>query len=276
MPTTKHSPRRTGSPSSEIHPRNGFSSIRQAQAFATFADFVARRVGTPPHLLRDIRQEAESSLLTWAAAGPLRADGSPRFAKWDAVAAMLALCCRADVETLHRGTVHPRRHRCRNGLVRIRGEWRASSRLFLRAPRSAWQCALDAAARRLALLDQSKAAPRVEFDPTPAVTFATVSQDFLAGITERALILSGAWARGAAFRANVATAAADALAAWLARRARFVRVDVRAALLARVRRTGDRFAAWPVSLVRAVRRAAELAAGLPVLCNVRQAVGVFA
>jgi len=154
MPTTKHPTRRTVSPAPETRPKNEFASIRQAQAFATFADFVARRVGTPPHLLRDIRQEAGSSLLTWAGTGPLRADGSPRFAEWDASAAMLALCRRAEVETLHRGTVHPRRHRCRNGLVRIRGEWRASSRLFLRAPRSAWLCALDAAARREAVLNE--------------------------------------------------------------------------------------------------------------------------
>lgn len=268
MPTTKHPTRRHG-----LAP--AVSTVHQARAFATFADFVARRVGTPPHLLRDIRQEAESSLLTWAGTGPLRADGSPRFANWDASAALFALGRRAEVETLHRGTVHPRRHRSRNGLVRIRGEWRASSRLFLRAPRSVWRCALDAAARRLALLEKAKTAPRVVFDPAPAATFAAVSQDFLAAVADRALILSGAWAQGAAFRANVAKAAAGALAAWLARRARFVRVDVRAALLARVRRTGDRFAAWPVSLVREARRAAEIAAGLPILA-VRQSVGVFA
>jgi hypothetical protein len=269
MPTTKNPTRRTGSPA--------VSSVRQARAFATFADFVARRVGAPPHLFRDIRLEAESSLLTWAGTGPLRADGSPRFADWDASAALLALCRRAEVEMLRRrGAEHSRRHRSRNGLARIGAEFRPSSRVFLRAPRSLWRCALDAAARQLALLDAAKAAPRVVFDPAPAVTFADVSRDFLAAVADRALILSGAWARGAAFRADVAKAAADALAAWLARRARFARVDVRAALLARVRRTGERFAAWPVSLVRAVRRAAEIAAGLPVLTVTRQTVGVFA
>lgn len=230
-------------------------------ALVAFGEFAARRVGAPENHVPEVAAEATACLLNWIAYGPQRLDRTSRFPRWDAESASLALRRRVRVEPLLRGQ--------RRGRMRV---WHGPVRVWLDAPRPVWRHAIAAAARCLSTLDLARPRPAPKFNPGP--DFAEIARDFAAGIADRALMLAGSWSQGAAFRDRVHAAAVGAVDSWLRRKGRYAG-RVRMVLLVRLGKL-DRFAKWPRSLVREVRAAAELAAGLIVRAPARTAVRIAA
>lgn len=145
-------------------PKNGrpIGSARRAldafnSACATFAAHVLARLKPFPKHAEEIRLEAQAALYGWVAWGPVRADGTARFADWQPGRALAALHGRTRTETLRR------RRTTRSGrgvVLSLPG-----SRVILHAPRSLWRFALDRCRRALARL----AGPvrKFVFDPAP-------------------------------------------------------------------------------------------------------------
>lgn len=230
-----------------------------ATACATFAAHVVSRLKPYPKHAEEIRLEAQAAVYGWVAWGPVRADGTARFADWKPGRALAALQARARRETLRRRRT---KRRGRGVTLSLPG-----SRVVLDAPRSLWMFALDRCRRALVRL----AGPvrPIVFDPAPYLVGAwdSTARAFavhVAGAHARRTANTGNARHVAALRDAALTAVRDWVAKAAQRVARMLGAvpDLPAALVLRTKRAETAkvkaFAYWPASLLRAVRGALDL------------------
>jgi hypothetical protein len=245
-----------------------------ANALSLFTDQVDSRIPDRPR--GAVRRAVGDTVTAWVMHGPARADGTPRFCRWDAERAAFALT------RLRR--LRPRLRR-RSFTLASGSTVMIFERRTYHAPRSLWLAALERCQR----IEPKAPAPAVVSlpepvaVPVPVVTLSAwdkLANAFAQHAADARARLTATWGN-ARHRAALTAAAVSAVHAWVRTGAhKLARIgaasDLPAALARRMERAKAAsvhvFTFWPASLLRAVRRALDLVTVAPVA--LRQVVEV--